>query len=305
MYMREDLVKQLISEKIGVEAHEITTLVGGQVGHVYRVDTANKSYVVKLVDMWHEPSFSEEERDDRVYGSRWSNLLPAYELLQKSSIEVPKLHASGSLESEKLNYEILDYLKGDPDDFSVEWFEAVGNALGSIHKVTRAYQGWIGMETPYIESWSDAFTKSLESQLEQAKPYLSTELHAQVTEFVAQHESITEPEAFVLSHTDGFQGVLKKEGTNWELVGVVDIEDYQFADQRFVLVGLELAHATERRIVPNEFWTAYSEQTAVDPTFDTYKNLFQIYYLLVWSRVLKDQPESLKKCIDKLSELVA
>ncbi len=302
--MRENLVKELISEKVGAEAYEITTLVGGQVGHVYRVDTTDKSYVVKLVEAWHEPSFSEEERDDRVYGSRWSNLLPAYELLQKRGIAVPKLYVSGLLESEKLNYEILDYLHGDSEDYSTEWFVAVGNALGSIHKVTRAYQGWIGMEASYSESWSDAFTKSLESQLEQAKPYLSTELCAQVIECVAQHKSITEPEAFVLSHTDGFQGVLKKDGSSWELIGVVDIEDYQFADQGFVLAGFELVHATEKRTVPNEFWTTYSQQTAIDPTFDTYKKLFQIYYLLVWSRVLKDQPEPFKKCIDMLSELV-
>ena len=305
MLMRENLVKQLISEKIGAEAREVTTLVGGQVGHVYRADTADTSYVVKLVEAWPEPSFSEELRDDRVYGSRWSNLLPAYDLLFKSRIAVPKLYASGFLEDEKTNYEILDYLKGNSDDFSVEWFVAVGNALGTIHKTSRPYQGWIGMETPYIESWSDAFTKSLESQLDQAKPYVSTELYAQAARYVTQYESISEPEAFVLSHTDGFQGVLKKVGTNWELVGVVDIEDYQFTDQRFVLAGLELAHAIEKRIVPNEFWVAYTEQTAIDSTFDTYKKLFQIYYLLVWSRVLKDQPEPFKKCIDKFSELVA
>lgn len=303
--MREELVKQLISEKVGTEAHKVTILVGGQVGHVYRVDTSNKSYVVKLVDFWDEPSFAEEERDDRVYGSRWSNLLPAYTLLKKSEISVPELYASGSLESEKLYYEILDYLSGDPDDYSIEWFAAIGSALGTIHKISRSYQGWIGMETPYVESWSEAFAKSLESQLEQVSPFLPAELYSQVTRHVSDLESIPEPEAFVLSHTDGFQGILKKENAEWSLVGVIDIEDYQFTDQRFVLAGLELSHILEKRSIPAEFWKSYSEQIAIDPTLDTYKTLFQIYYLLVWVRVLKDQPEGFKKCIEKLSELVA
>lgn len=302
--MREDLVKKLIIEKIGVDVRDITTLVGGQVGHVYRVDTLHNSYVVKLVDVWPELSFFEESRNARVYGSRWNNLLPAYALLEKSDIPIPKLYTSGSLKSENIHYEILEYLSGNPDDYSVGWFAAVGKALGTIHKISRPYQGWVDIERPYTECWSDAFTQSLESQLGQARLCLPTELHAQITKHISKSEQITEPGVFVLSHTDGFQGVLRKEGAKWDLVGVIDIEDHQFTDQRFVLSGFELSHTLEKRTTPNEFWTMYSEQIPIDPTFDTYKKLFQIYYLLVWSRVLKDQPGPFKKCVDKLSELV-
>lgn len=302
--MKEDLVRKLILEKLGVEASNITSLVGGQVGHVNRVDAADKSYVVKLVDVRLEPSFSEERPDDRVYGSRWSNLLPTYELLKKSNILVPKLYASGSLESENVHYEILEYLSGDSDDYSAQWFAAVGKTLGSTHQIKREYQGWIGMETPYSKSWRDAFAESLKSQLQQAKPYIPNELYASTSNYLKGSVPISEPEAFVLSHTDGFQGILKKVAAEWSLVGVVDIEDYQFTDQRFVLAGFELSHVIEKRIIPEEFWRAYSETVPIDPTFDTSKKMFQIYYLLVWSRVVKDQPESFNKCLDKLSELV-
>ena len=301
--MREDLIKRLIFEKTSAEVHAIDTLVGGQVGYVYRVDTSNKSFVVKLVDSCPEPPYFEELYNDRVYGSRWSNLLPAYGLLKRNGIRVPKLYASGYLESEKLNYVILDYLRGDSDDYSVEWFSEVGNILGTIHKISRPFQGWINMEKPYEERWSSAFTKCLKSELMQAEVFLSAALHTQVTKQVTESGSIIESKAFVLSHTDGFQGVLKKEIANWALVGVVDIEDYQFTDQRFVLAGFELSHVLEKRIIPDAFWKTYSKLVPIDPTFDTSKKLFQLYYLLVWLRVLINQPEPFKKCLNKLSEM--
>lgn len=302
--MWTDRVKQLLLEKIGAEPLAVSLLTGGQVGHVYRADTADNRYVVKFVGAVEESAFSDEPRDDRVYGSRWSNLLPAYRLLQKSGIATPRLHASGGLEGGRLHYEILDFLEGDPDDFSPEWFAALGTSLGLIHRVTRPYQGWVGMGEAHAESWIDAFANSLESRLADAEPFLEKPLHEAAARLIGPAGKISEPQAFVLSHTDGFQGVLTKAEGRWDLLGVVDIEDHQFTDPRFVLAGLELSHGLEGRAIPDEFWESYRALVRVDPDVANFKTIFQAYYLLTWIRVFRDRPVPRGKCVSKLSELL-
>ena len=302
--MQEDLVRKLTREQLNVEPIHITVLVGGQVGHVYRVDTTDKCYVIKLVDVWEEPPFSEEPRNDRVYGSRFSNLLPAYKLLQQNRIPVPILYASGTKKKKKLHYVIVEYLNGDVEDYSDSWFAVIGKELGTIHRINRSYQGWVGMGTPYSENWAEAFTKSLESQLLQVQPFMEKGLYDLTAKYLTEITPISNPQAFVLSHTDGFQGVLKRTGDEWRLVGVVDIEDYQFTDQRFVLSGFELSHSMENRVVPESFWKAYSYVNAIDSTYDESKDLFKIYYLLVWIRVLTEQPEPQSKCLTELLKIV-
>jgi fructosamine-3-kinase len=300
--MWADLVKQLLLEKTGAEPLAVSVLTGGQVGRVYRADTAEGRYVVKFVGAAEEGAFSDEARDDRVYGSRWSNLLPAYRLLRESGIATPRLHAFGTLENG--HYEILDYLEGDPDDFSAEWFAALGTSLGSIHRITRPYQGWVGMGEPHAESWVEAFAGSLESRLSGAEPFLEKPLHEAAARLIGAAAKISEPEAFVLSHADGFQGVLTTAGGRWTLLGVVDIEDHLFCDPRFVLAGLELPHALEARTVPDEFWENYKVLAHLDPDAAGDKTIFQAYYLLTWIRVFRDQPVPRGKCISKLSELL-
>ncbi len=301
--MQEDLIKELLLKEVDVEPTSISVLTGGQVGHVYRVNTIDKSFVVKFVDAEEEPSFVDEPRDDRVYGARWSNLLPTYNLLKENNISLPVLYASGTLAEKKLHYEIMDYLEGNQEDYSPEWFSVLGESLGKIHKIARSYQGWVGMEEPLSELWSNAFMKSLSSRLEESKPFIEESLYNAVSSLISTLGPITEPQQFVLSHTDGFQGIFKKN-PEWSLVGVVDIEDYQFTDQRFALTGLELIHSFEGRALPNEFWESYTSHIAVDDTFEEYKKLFQLYYLLVWVRVLTNQPELLAPCSAMLASLV-
>ncbi len=301
--MKEDLVRELMLEKIGVDALEIFPLTGGQVGSVYCVETSGQSYVVKLVENCSELEFSEEDRDDRVYGSRWSNLLPAHTLLKNNGIAVPQLYDSGYIESHDLNFVIMDYLDGSNDHTS-EWFSTVGATLGAMHSVTRSYQGWVGMSTPLSENWSIAFTKSLRSQLEQARSHLPIELYSKVREYLHGTILISEPEKFVLSHPDGFQGVVKKEDSGYRLIGVVDIEDYHFTDQRLVLAGFELSELLQERVVPEEFWEAYERLVTIDSTFPTSKKTFQIFFLLVWIRVQNADPIPYQRYIRHLSNLV-
>jgi fructosamine-3-kinase len=298
---RDARIAGLLRREMGVEARAVAPLVGGQVGHVFRVDTDGGAFVVKFVGARREGAYAEEPRDDRVYGSRWSNLQPAYELLRKSGVAAPRLHASGTLADEGLHFAILDFVDGDADDFSAAWFSGLGAALGALHAITRPFQGWVAMDGPYPEPWVAAFPASFRSVLAQAAPIVGERL-ARVVEARAQDDlaAFTEPGRFVFSHTDGFQGLFRQTGGGWALAGVIDIEDHQFTDPRFVLAGLELQHAWAGRTIPAEFWAAYGP---AEPGWDRNKTLFQLYYLLVWARVLRDQAEAFGTCVRMLERL--
>ena len=301
----QDLIKKLVSENLGINISSSVPLSGGQVGNVFRVSTDEKSYVVKFVKAKVESSFSTESVNDRVYGSRWSNLLPTYNLLETKNISTPKLYASGTLRDENLHYAIFDYLEGDESDFSSEWFASLGHSVGSVHAVTRPYQGWPSLNTPYEEDWASAFQESIWARVKQSEQFINPNLNKALSTYIKkQLIYFTSPKHFVLSHTDGFQGVFKKENNDWNLLGVIDIEDYQFTDQRFVLSGIELTHAIEGHPVPSSFWEAYSGAIPIDQSFSDFKLMFQIYYLLVWIRVLQGQDFSLTKCVDYLESLI-
>jgi fructosamine-3-kinase len=301
--MSEDLVRRLVHEELGVEARVIGGLTGGEVGRVFRAETDGGSYVVKLVAGGREPAFADESPSQRVYSSRWSNLRPAHALLRAEGVATPRLLASGERDGSR--YAILDYLDGDPDDRSPEWFACVGASLGQLHRITRSFQGWVDMQQPYAESWSNAFAGSLRSWLVRATPHLPTALHAAVAARAREMAAaLDDPPAFVFSHTDGFQGVLKKHGGVWTLLGVVDIEDHQFTDQRFVLAGFELSHAIEDRTVPAAFWSAYAAQAPVSPSYAAFRPLFQIYDLLVWSWVFRDRADLLASCVRQLEQIL-
>jgi hypothetical protein len=173
-----------------------------------------------------------------------------------------------------------------------------------LHTITRPHQGWVAMSEPYPEAWAAAFAASFRSRLAQARPFIGEMLHGRIEALApGALASLTAPDAYVYSHTDGFQGVFEKADGGWALAGVIDIEDHQFTDQRFVLAGLELSHACDGRTVPPAFWDAYRAQVAVDPGYPIHKTLFQLYYLTVWAWVLKDQPAAFETCLSQLERL--
>jgi fructosamine-3-kinase len=299
--MHEDLLGPLLRRRLGVEAGVIRPLTGGEVGRVFRVDAEGASYAVKFVQAHREPPFSEEPVDDRVYGSRWSNLVPAHALLRANGIAVPALHAHGRLADEGLDYAILDYLDGDPDDGSPAWSACVGRALGRMHSLTRPYHGWVDLQLADAVHWPRAFATSFNGW--QAKAHLSPALlRALARRCEPLLTALSEPDHFVFSHTDGFQGVLKKAG-DWTLLGVIDIEDHQFTDQRFVLAGFELSRAFYGPFDP-AFWDAYAAQKPIDPSYEAFKPLFQAYYLLVWTWVFRDRPILLAPAVQQLEQIV-
>jgi hypothetical protein len=113
---------------------------------------------------------------------------------------------------------------------------------------------------------------------------------------------------YVLSHVDGIQalvirttgaagaagatGATGATGTDpcsrWELSGHVDLEDMAFMDARLPLAGCELecGGPERRRRVPPDFWAGYRRHKEVDPSYAATRNLFQLYYLLAWTRAL-------------------
>jgi Ser/Thr protein kinase RdoA (MazF antagonist) len=303
--MSRRLAAQVVRAATGEVANAITALPGGQVGRVYRADTPSRTLVVKFVRAVDEPSFADEPPDNRVYGARWSNLGPAHAVLAAHGVKIPALYATGDLDAEGLRYAVMAYLEGDADDYSPGWFSAVGQALGSVHQVARGYQGWVALDGPLADDWSTAFGKSLGNRLQEAAPLLAPSLHRALSVRVGEQvRRLRDPGTFVLSHTDGFQGVLSKSDDGWACLGHIDVEDFQYTDQRFVLAGLELAHALAGRSVPGPFWNGYLEAVDLAPGYDEVRDLFQAYYLIVWITVLQGQAPLLEPCIRHLETIL-
>jgi fructosamine-3-kinase len=299
-------IGDLVRDRLGAEARAVEPLTGGEVGHVFRVDTDAGAFAVKFVRLIDDPVFADEPVDNRVYGARWSNLGPASALMAANGIAAATVRAVGALPERGLAYAILDFLAGDADDFSPSWFAGVGAALGGLHAITRAHQGWVDMPTPYPERWAAAFAQSFRARLVETAPLLMSGLERAVAARAdGLLADLTEPDEFVFSHTDGFQGVMAKSTGVWTLRGVIDIEDHQFTDQRFVLAGFELGHAVSGRKVPDDFWRAYAAVRPVDPTYARFKPLFQLYDLLVWTWVLSDRPALKDNCIGHLAAIAS
>jgi fructosamine-3-kinase len=298
------VIGALVRERLGVEARAVAPLTGGEVGHVFRVDTDAGAFAVKFVQLTNDPAFADEPVDNRVYGARWSNLGPAGAVLAANGVAAATVRATGALPERGLAYAILDYLAGDADDHSPAWFAGVGAALGRMHAITRGYQGWVDMPAPYPANWAAAFAQSFRGRLAETAPLLPSGLKGAIA---ARAEgllaNLNAPDEFVFSHTDGFQGVMARREDAWTLRGVIDIEDHQFTDQRFVLAGFELGHGVGGREVPSDFWRAYATIRAIDPSYSTFKPLFQFYYLLVWTRVLSDRPVLKDGCIAQMEAI--
>jgi hypothetical protein len=132
---------------------------------------------------------------------------------------------------------------------------------------------------------------------------LDVELYKRIAAYIADKSTqLQDPEYFVLSHTDGLQALFYKDADTWHLRGVIDVEDYQFTDQRFVLSGVTLAHKFHGYTLSPTFWDTYKAHTTFDERFSEFETLFHIYYLLVWIKVFEKDPVALEKCIGLLKE---
>ena len=297
-------IEVIVSKELKGKLVEITELTGGYFGHVYKVmveiSSGLKPFAIKIVNSEKEKSFRDESSDNRVYGSRWSNLKPAQQLLTENGFVVPKIFSIGALKSYRKNYSIMEFIEGEPvvdllktqDASRIKQLHGLaGDVLGKMHKIKRDFQGWVDMKCPYDKDWEIAFFESFNSHLKNAIEKNSYISHnkSRILEFVSQKRKLwANPNKFVFSHTDGFQGLSKLEKGNWTLTSIIDCEDNQFTDQRFVLSGLELALEFENKTLHSKFWERYKQHTDIDPGHLNLKGVFKLYYLLSWTPVAYD-----------------
>jgi fructosamine-3-kinase len=289
----EELVHDIIQRDLGFEIESIKNINSGAIGQVFSISVKHQQQqlVVKLGEDEKEYSFDPEPNDNRVYGVKWSNLQPSHDLLTSNHIAVPTLHSIGRIKGQNLHYVIMDLAEGESireylakeDAQDVDRLHAVvGEVFGRMHSITRDFQGWIDMNNPYPKSWKEAFFESFDSHLLKAadkNQFIKDNLEI-LKSFSRQKQDVwIEPDKFVFSHTDGFQGVAKHENNHWQFTGVVDVEDNQFTDQRFVLTGYELAL---NQPASKSFWNEYKKYTSTPDSYQSHKNLFKMYYLLSW-----------------------
>ena len=296
---RQKVIKDIVENKLKAELLELSPLLGGYYGYVYKVrlkkDGEERTIVIKLVSASKEPSFEMEPIDDRVYGGRWSNLKPSYDLLVGARMPVATLFGTGETIQNGLQYSAMELIEGQPikeaylqeTDAAVaeDLQHKIGELMGRMHQITRPYQGWTEMQKPYPESWKLAFFESLQNRIDRAVQIDPTmkALEAKIRGFIAERERAwTDPKAYVFSHTDGIQAMTKRSEKGWDLAGIIDVEDNSFTDPSFVLAGYELGLKVEDRAIPTSFWEGYKAHTPIDERFEGLKELFQLYYLLVW-----------------------
>ncbi len=290
---------EIFQSAIKKKPTSITSLTGGMVGYVFRIETEQVSYVLKL----YEKTDEIETIDDRVYGSNYKNLLPAHRLLTENEVPTPRIHASG--ETREYVYAVFDFLEGDEASDEIINSPAYAITLAKVHSIHRAYQGWVMKTEPYTTAWREAFVESIQSRLRDLQDIIDMNLYTRVQGYIASNISnLKDPEHFVLSHTDGLQALFSDTGGDWSLSGVIDIEDYQFTDQRFVLAGVTLMQKFHKYTLTDTFWSTYKEHTQFDPTFQQFESLFQVYYLLVWTKVHPKGSPAQQECTSVLENII-
>jgi fructosamine-3-kinase len=289
----ENYIIEIVKRHNTLSKGSIEEIQGGVVGRVYRISNVDaSSWILKLNK---EEKQEEKDVDEIVYGSSPYNFNESYKILKDNNVPVPEVFAFGVTNDKKFSYIVMQDLSGDLDDYSEEWFREIGHWFGKVNAI----------EKPYQNSWLEIFKKSLWSRLDSLKEFLRQDLLEKVKEYVRVHiDELIPAESFCFSHLDGFQGIMKKQDGSWTLLGVVDIEDHQYTDQRFVIAGFELNHEMKGNIIPHVFWKEYQKEKNIDPTLESTKDIFKVYYLLVWCYVFRNNPEKFRENISFLENII-
>jgi aminoglycoside phosphotransferase (APT) family kinase protein len=306
------LIQRIVKIYLGATTEVIVDRSPGYSGSfVYAVDVVSPTRqlpcIVKLIPDWPD----DQQVTNRVYGSHAASFRAAYALLQQHAIPLPQLYTALTPQPdlpfycyimERLPGEDVQAIRGHLSGTSQAHLDAiVGQYLGAIHSITRAYDGWVDLPGPHSLQWRDAFFTALHTILDRAciHPVINQRRQQLVQTFDRYAAAWIDPSRFVLSHGDGLQAMLVPNATSWILTGVIDIEDHCFTDQRFALAVYELGmgHAPLR----DSFWEAYQQQTTLDSTYMQFQPLFQLYVLLDW---LGNVPPTEQDEIDKLAHQI-
>ena len=248
----------------------------GREGRVFRVRCEDGVWCIKLVPATSEPPFAAESLDDRVYGPRPGNLLPARRVLEEAGIALPALRSHGVLSgSEPLAFQVMEFLDGVSLRARLQRPEAPGAAalhalagrlLGRMHRERRPHPGWAALPHGQAWSWHEAFFASFENRLARAaeRSRRVAGLRPRVEELWRRTAKHWRPaHGFVFSHPDGLQGIVRNTGEGWEFAGAVDVEDHTYTDPRFALAGYDLAHP-----ICSEFAMSYRDQADWPTDYD-------------------------------------
>ncbi len=310
------IIRSLVDQHLYGEVQDVSNITLGFSGSfVYLVDVVSLEGQLRCVAKFTPSEYSEDESvANRVYGSRASSFSAAYSCLRQHNIPVPKLYAEYSPQPEiPFYYQLMEFLPGEdisnvlnstpPKEQSVLQ-QFLGRHLATIHQIARSYDGWVDLAAPHPLCWHDAFFAALYQNLDSAcKHSAIAAQRLPIMRALAYYETQwSEPILFVLSHLDGLQGRIDKTSTGWRLMGVIDVEDHYFTDQRFVLAVFELVAERQNISILPDFWDAYQQQTTLNPTYWKLRPLFQLYVLLSW---IKDKPLEQQKIVADLSHKIA
>lgn len=311
-------IQYIVDMTLGGSVKRIDDLSPGFSGSkVYAVDvvtpTGQLQCIVKLIPDWgnEEDWPNDEQVTNRVYGSRAASFGTSYALLQLHAIPLPQVFLARAPQPdlpyycylmERLPGENVETVRARLSGRSLASLDrALGQYLGTIHRITRSYYGWADLQVPPPLSWRDALFTALHTVLDRAciHPVLAQHRQQIVQTFDQYAAAWIDPPRFVFSHGDGLQGMLVQSAGSWILSGVIDIEDHSFTDQRFALAVYEVSmrHAPLRE----SFWEAYEQHTTLDSTYLQFRPLFQLYVLLDW---LGNLPLAQVREIEKLTHQI-
>lgn len=322
----QEIIATIVEKDLNATLVESVTIAKGYVGDVYAVtvarDEQHLQFCLKFTETEDEPDYDDLPVDDRIYAARPSNFQAVYELLQEANLPIPTCLSTGTIvQSEtQLAYQVMSLLDGvdvrntlafGNPPAAEQLHKLTGTLFGKLHTYTRAYDGWVAQFKPYSLSWDDAYFQSLRSQLTIACQHSSViqGIRAEIDTFIDNHATTwTTPNEFVFSHIDGLQALAIYADDQWQITGLVDIEDHCFADQRFVLAGHDLILRVGGRELPSAFWQAYQAVKPVPDDYARIRPLFQLYYLLAWLpgfyRAAQTDPTEMHTVIETHEQLI-
>jgi hypothetical protein len=291
-------INKIVNFKIGGKFLNSQRILGGHSGYVYMINVKLNSkinkYIIKLSNIIGSKSLKSEKNEQRVYGGHSKSLVGVYNLLKKNNLKTFSLisHSSPSKEIPYF-YQLISKLNG----FSIrehlvinkinkkELFELAGIEFAKLHLVTRNYDGWIEQDTPYKTSWKESFFSALDLRLKyliENKYFNDKDLKNLISFIKNKKRKWTSPKEYVFSHVDGLQGMVEYQKNSWIFNGHIDLEDYRFTDQRFVLAGFEIGANYSTKEAPISFWGGYLKFKKIDKSYNELKDLFKVLYFMSW-----------------------
>jgi hypothetical protein len=320
MNIHNQCLKWILQSRIGEELQEVEPIKGGHSGFTYSVRTKKNSYVVKLAQPIGSDLLGLEKPEQRVYGGRAKSFESSHRLLLTQQMPTFQLLAYG-FPTEKVPYfyQILSKLPGYSirEHLSInktkkaELEFLAGEEFGKLHLITRRYDGWADQKTPYLTNWKESFFLALERRVYHlSENYLSKPDIKKISRFMKdKYARWTDPDDFVFSHVDGLQGMVSYQN-KWKFNGFIDLEDYRFTDQRFVLSGFEIGSHYSLSNASNAFWRGYKKFKEIDASYDVLKDLFKLFYFSSWVQMTNEGTGEIghsfliKKFLNRISSII-